>query len=115
MNGVEILNTIHSYASLIDPIYVLGLGILGLVISVIGICTVNYDIVQKILNTLIAIVGVGLIAGLIGVSMTTDEIISTTYQVTISDEVSMTEFLEHYEVIDQDGKIFTVREKTNEE
>lgn len=39
----------------------------------------------------------------------------TQYKVTISDEVSMTEFLEHYEVIDQDGKIFTVREKTNEE
>jgi hypothetical protein len=39
----------------------------------------------------------------------------TQYKVTISDEVSMTEFLERYEVIDQDGKIFTVKEKTNEE
>lgn len=38
----------------------------------------------------------------------------TRYQITISDEVSLTEFYEHYEVIDQDGKIFTVREKTNE-
>lgn len=39
----------------------------------------------------------------------------TQYQVTISDEVPMTEFIEHYEVIDQDGKIFTVREKNNDE
>ena len=38
----------------------------------------------------------------------------TQYQITISDEVSMAEFYEHYEVIEQDGKIFTVREKTNE-
>lgn len=38
----------------------------------------------------------------------------TQYKVTISDEVSMAEFYEHYEVIEQDGKIFTVREKTNE-
>ena len=38
----------------------------------------------------------------------------TQYKVTISDEVPMTEFLEHYEVIEQDEKIFTVREKTNE-
>ena len=38
----------------------------------------------------------------------------TQYKVTISDEVTMTDFYEHYEVIDQDGKIFTVREKTNE-
>ena len=34
----------------------------------------------------------------------------TQYKVTISDEVSMTEFYERYEVIEQDGKIFTVRE-----
>lgn len=34
------------------------------------------------------------------------------YKVTISDEVLMTEFYEHYEVIEQEGKIFTVRENT---
>jgi hypothetical protein len=34
----------------------------------------------------------------------------THYKVTISDEVSMKEFLERYEIVDQDGKIFTVRE-----
>lgn len=38
----------------------------------------------------------------------------TQYKVTISDEVSMTEFYKHYEVIEQDGKIFTVKEKTND-
>lgn len=35
----------------------------------------------------------------------------TQYKVTISDEVSMNEFIKHYEVIDQDGKIFIVTEK----
>lgn len=35
----------------------------------------------------------------------------TQYKVTVSDQVSMNEFYEHYEVIDQDEKIFTVREK----
>ena len=34
----------------------------------------------------------------------------THYKVTISDDVSMSEFLERYEIIDQDGKIFIVRE-----
>lgn len=38
----------------------------------------------------------------------------TQHKVTISDEVSMTEFYEHYEVIEQDGRIFTVREKKDE-
>lgn len=38
----------------------------------------------------------------------------TEYKVTVSDEVSMSEFLEHYEIIDTEGKIFTVRELDGE-
>ena len=33
------------------------------------------------------------------------------YKVTISDEVSMNDFLAKYEIIDQEGKIYTVRER----
>lgn len=33
------------------------------------------------------------------------------YQVTIDDSVSMTKFLEKYEIIKSDGKIYTIREK----
>ena len=35
----------------------------------------------------------------------------TEYKVTINDSVSMNEFLNKYEILDQDGKIFTVKEK----
>lgn len=35
----------------------------------------------------------------------------THYKVIISDEVSMNEFSEKYEIIDQDGKIYTIRER----
>ena len=35
----------------------------------------------------------------------------TQYKVIISDEVKMNEFLEKYEIIDQEGKIYTVRER----
>ena len=35
----------------------------------------------------------------------------TRYKVTISDEVSMNEFMEKYEIINQDGKIYTIRER----
>ena len=37
----------------------------------------------------------------------------TQYKVTISDEVSMNDFLERYEIIDQEGKIYTVRERND--
>lgn len=33
------------------------------------------------------------------------------YKVTVTDEVSMNEFMEKYEIIEQDGKIYTVRER----
>ena len=35
----------------------------------------------------------------------------TEYKVTISDDVSMNEFMEKYKIIDQDGKIYTIRER----
>ena len=35
----------------------------------------------------------------------------TQYKVTISDEVQMNDFLERYEIISQEGKIYTVRER----
>ena len=35
----------------------------------------------------------------------------TQYKVTVSDEVSMVEFNEKYEIIDQEGRIYTVRER----
>lgn len=37
----------------------------------------------------------------------------TQYKVTIDDSVSMNEFNEKYEIIDQEGKIYTVREREN--
>ena len=55
----------------------------------------------------------GLIFGFaVGFGQSTPEY-ETQYKVTISDEVSMNEFLERYEIIDQEGKIYTVREKNN--
>lgn len=39
----------------------------------------------------------------------------TYYKVTISEEVSLKDFYEYYKVIGQDGKIFTIKEKDNNE
>lgn len=36
-----------------------------------------------------------------------------TYKVTISDEVNFVEFNDKYEIIDQDGLIYTIKEKEN--
>lgn len=63
---------------------------------------------------------IGSIVGIIGILMITFTVISgnltkTTgeyeYKVTISDEVSFVEFNEKYEIVDQDGLIYTVVER----
>ena len=38
----------------------------------------------------------------------------TKYKVIISDEVNFTEFNEKYEVLEQDGKIYTIKERIDE-
>lgn len=58
----------------------------------------------------------GLIAGamlgaIIGRALAEPTEYETEYKVAIDDTVSMNEFLEQYEIIDQEGKIYTVREK----
>lgn len=74
----------------------------------------NFNLTDKVIVFFLSIM-FGLIFGYLGGWIcTTNEIYETRYNVTISDEVLMKDFYEHYEVIDQDGKIFTVREKINE-
>jgi hypothetical protein len=41
----------------------------------------------------------------------TDTIDYIEYKVTIDDSVSMNEFLDKYEILDQEGKIYTVKER----
>lgn len=36
----------------------------------------------------------------------------THYEVLLSDEIPLTEFLEEYEIVGQEGKIYTIRERT---
>jgi len=53
----------------------------------------------------------GAIVGVLPASYSTPIAYETQYKVTISDEVLMNDFLEKYEIIDQEGKIYTVRER----
>lgn len=55
---------------------------------------------------------IGIVAGLLaGILVGVTEIeYYPTYKVTISDEVSMNEFTNRYEILEQEGKIYTVKE-----
>jgi hypothetical protein len=49
--------------------------------------------------------------GLVATSKPTEEVDYIEQKVIVTDEVSMNEFYEKYDVIEQEGKIYTVRER----
>lgn len=49
----------------------------------------------------------------VGAGMEVPSEYTTHYKVTISDEVQLNEFNERYEIIGQEGKIYTVRERND--
>ena len=118
MNGVEILASEQVAISFNNNwvAFWITFGIIFFLFIILGTLNfIDYEIVNGIG---VIIVGgiVSMVAGsAIGTFFSTPKDYETQYKVTISEEVSMTEFLEKYEVITQDGKIFTIREKDNKE
>lgn len=77
---------------------------------IIGMC--NDDIACGIVFAGVAICLCSIIAFVCGdTSKECPSEYETHYKVIISDEVPMNEFIEKYEIIDQEGKIYTVKER----
>lgn len=119
MNGVEILNTI--------PIYNVAewaLGTAAFILIATPLAFLVYSIVQYegfcdvVLNTVCGFL-VGLFITILFIAFTSETDIAYDknsvryyqYQVVVSDEVNFNEFMEKYEIIEQDGSIYTVQEK----
>lgn len=116
MTGVEILNvtTVYEIERLwwIIPLYA-GIGLLiGLIVSIYEWSQCGFD--SAYIALMIALtIGCGFV-GIIGTELSekaTDVVDYIEYKVIIDDSVLMTEFMEKYEILDQEGKIYTVREK----
>lgn len=67
----------------------------------------NNDLIFGIVIGIFSGIVVGFLAGHESIPVEYE----TRYDVTISEDVSLIEFEEKYEIIDQNGKIYTVREK----
>lgn len=117
MNGVEILSqeTIYETAFLWWLILIFAGGglIIGIIITIIRYIDYEFfDPADLVIIFLCVIIGGGV--GTIGMLMSEDEtdtIDHIEYKVIIDDSVSMNEFLNKYEILDQEGKIYTVRER----
>lgn len=116
MSGVEILATeevVVAWESWNWEGFLLTVGLGFLVAIVAGILTGVSDDwgLGVTVFLIIFLVGSALFGTLVG-RATGDPIeYETQYKVIIDDSVSMNEFIEKYEIIDQDGKIYTVRER----
>lgn len=115
MNGIEILSTVEAVAKHTSNWWLAGFIYLG-VILLTGIMSYNLaDYMDKVKE---AIMGcfIGALVGIIfwGITVVITDIpvsYETHYKFTINDSVLMNEFLDKYEILDQDGKIYTIREK----
>lgn len=109
MEGITILNEfVVDNAPVGWLAIVAGVALLGIcfwaLISFIGWREYGYSIAFVIL----AIICSGLIVFGVTITETPPE---TQYQVLIDESVSMSEFFEKYEIVEQEGKIYTVKEK----
>ena len=100
MNGVEILSSETIYNTIL-PEYWLGIGLgCGFIfIFVMAFCFANDHIVLGLICIALAL-GSAIVGGLGGTYSKTD-ISHIEYKVTIDDSVSMNEFLDKYEILDQ--------------
>ena len=116
MSGVEILATEEvaiAWASWNWKGFLLAVGLcllVGIIAGILASISDDWEL-GVIIFLVVFIAGSALFGTLVG--CTTDEPIEyeTLYKVVIDNSVSMNEFTEKYEIIDQDGKIYIVREK----
>ena len=105
LNGIEVLNKVEMYKEF--PMILL---IPFVVFLILGVCMIYQNgLKNKILAILFLLCClISLISGLLINSQLSGVV---QYQVTISDNVSMVEFNEKYDVISVEGKIYTIVEK----
>jgi hypothetical protein len=116
MNGVEILSSteVASEYALNETAFWIAFGITLCVIMLMGIIpVVNGECEWPIILLCfwLGLAAGGIMGAAAGGIMSTPVAYETQYKVTIDDSVSLNEFLDKYEIIDQEGKIYTVREK----
>ena len=117
MSGIEIL-TSNEVAVVYEKFnwsnFWIAIGVIAGIAIIAGLIAggVNYDCETGIKVSALVFIAFTVIIGMpIGGLTVEPTKYETQYKITIDDSVSITEFLDKYEIIDQDGKIYTVRER----
>jgi hypothetical protein len=114
MNGVEILATeevVAAYAFNWVGFFVTWCAVIAIFLVAGLIVSLKYGDLTLFLAFVVVGVVMGIIFGIfLGSGCRVPIAYENQYKVTISDEVQMNEFFEKYKIVDQEGKIYTVRE-----
>lgn len=111
MDGVTTLNTIYEYGTNFSTCWIFIA--LAVFLTCFGLLLFpNKSDKATVILTIATILCFGIMI-ILGRSIKEDKskLISTTYQVTIDEEVNFVEFYKKYEIIDQEGQIYTIKEK----
>ena len=110
MTGVEILSTETIYNTIL-PGWCGAIAIIVMLICIIpfAISATEGKTVGVIICTALFAVGIFIMA--FSFSSNENSINHIEYKVIIDDSVSMNEFLDKYEILDQEGRIYTVKER----
>ena len=105
MEGITILNSEVIMAPHWGPIAMFILGVVGIFLSFfMDILDFDCDVIKMlIISASITLIG--------AISLFIFEVpYYTSYEVILEDSVSMNEFLDRYEILDQRGQIYTIKE-----
>ena len=111
MEGITILNQTLHEGAIVDPLFGIGLALVGAALllcftgAFMGACGIKI-IPYIFLGISLTFLVIGMAIGIFGPR---EEI--TRYQVLIDDSVSFIEFNDRYEIINQDGAIYTIQER----
>ena len=118
MNGIEILaiEEVVTKEAFSWNAFLITVGVTFAVFIVCGIImSIKYDDwMQLLIGAVIGLFMGGIFGGIMGAAFSTPSEYETQYKITISDEVQMNDFIDKYEIIEQSGKLYTVRERTGE-
>lgn len=110
MNGVEILSSETVYNPILPEYWLgIGLGCAFIFVIIMAFCFANEHIILGFICMILSVSFI-FIGSLGGICRKTD-IDHIEYKVTIDDSVLMNEFLDKYEILGQEGKIYTVKER----
>lgn len=110
MTGVDILSSETIYNTFLPAAFIaIGIVFLFAFLIACAFCLANDKICAAIICYVLMFCS--LAVGMLGDIENKNSVHHIEYKVTIDESVSMTEFMDKYDIIDQEGKIYTVKER----